>query len=95
VFQAIEKYCKVAGGGYSGVQSVSEVPVQMTNNMETFFLVSGSTCRKGSRLTWLQAETLKYLYLLFDDSRTLPLDGKSLVALLDTWLMNTAHRVCI
>ncbi|KAG9095506.1 mannosyl-oligosaccharide alpha-1,2-mannosidase [Ceratobasidium sp. 392] len=58
VFQAIEKHCKVSGGGYSGVESVNEVPVQLTNNMETFFL----------------AETLKYLYLLFDDSRTIPLD---------------------
>lgn len=58
VFQAIEKYCKVPGGGYSGVQSVNEVPVQHTDNMETFFV----------------AETLKYLYLLFDDSRTIPLD---------------------
>lgn len=58
VFQAIEKHCKVPGGGYSGVQSVTEDPVQLTDNMETFFL----------------AETLKYLYLLFDDSRTIPLD---------------------
>ncbi|KAG9091229.1 mannosyl-oligosaccharide alpha-1,2-mannosidase [Ceratobasidium sp. UAMH 11750] len=44
VFQAIEKYCKVPGGGYSGVESVNEVPVTLTNNMETFFLVSEFGC---------------------------------------------------
>ncbi|KAF8597501.1 glycoside hydrolase family 47 protein [Ceratobasidium sp. AG-I] len=58
VFQAIEKYCRVPGGGYSGIESVYEVPITHTDNMETFFV----------------AETLKYLYLLFDDSRNIPLD---------------------
>ncbi|QRV79706.1 glycoside hydrolase family 47 protein [Ceratobasidium sp. AG-Ba] len=58
VFQAIEKHCRIPGGGYSGVESVTEEPVKHTNIMETFFL----------------GETLKYLYLLFDDSRTIPLD---------------------
>ncbi|KAB5591258.1 Transcriptional adapter 2 [Ceratobasidium theobromae] len=61
IFEAIEKHCKVPGGGYSGVLSVAEVPVQLLDNMETFF----------------PAETLKYLYLLFDDSTTIPLDGGS------------------
>ncbi|KAF8712309.1 glycosyl hydrolase 47 family, partial [Rhizoctonia solani] len=58
VFQAIEKYCKVPKGGYSGVESVFEVPVVLLDNMETFFV----------------GETLKYLYLLFDDSSSIPLD---------------------
>ncbi|ELU40950.1 glycosyl hydrolase family 47 domain-containing protein [Rhizoctonia solani AG-1 IA] len=39
VFQAIEKYCKVPKGGYSGVESVFEVPVVLLDNMETFFVV--------------------------------------------------------
>jgi hypothetical protein len=39
VFEAIEKHCKVPGGGYAGVESVSEVPVKLLDNMETFFLV--------------------------------------------------------
>lgn len=58
IFEAIEKHCKVPGGGYSGIESVAEVPAKFLDNMETFFL----------------AETLKYLYLLFDDSTTIPLD---------------------
>lgn len=44
VFQAIEKYCKIPGGGYSGVQDVNEIPVQYTDNMETFFVVCVFIC---------------------------------------------------
>ncbi|CAE6474146.1 unnamed protein product [Rhizoctonia solani] len=57
IFQAIEKHCKVPKGGYAGVESVFEVPVVLLDNMETFFL----------------GETLKYLYLLFDRSSSVPL----------------------
>ncbi|TFK24297.1 mannosyl-oligosaccharide 1,2-alpha-mannosidase [Coprinopsis marcescibilis] len=58
IFQAIEKHCKVESGGYATVINVDENPAQLEDKMETFFL----------------SETLKYLYLLFSDSNTIPLD---------------------
>ncbi|WWC71716.1 uncharacterized protein I206_105674 [Kwoniella pini CBS 10737] len=58
VFQAFEKWCKVSSGGYAGIEDVQTVPPKQLDRMETFWL----------------AETLKYLYLLFDDSDHIPLD---------------------
>ncbi|KAK0200947.1 glycoside hydrolase family 47 protein [Desarmillaria ectypa] len=58
VFQSIEKYCKVETGGYATIVNVDEVPVRLEDKMESFLL----------------SETLKYLYLLFDDPNVLPLD---------------------
>ncbi|EKM61778.1 glycoside hydrolase family 47 protein [Phanerochaete carnosa HHB-10118-sp] len=58
IFQAIEKYCRIESGGYASVLNVDEVPVKYEDKMETF----------------LMSETLKYLYLLFDDDKALPLD---------------------
>ncbi|WWC93648.1 hypothetical protein V866_000483 [Kwoniella sp. B9012] len=58
VFQAFEKWCKVPSGGYAGIEDVQTVPPKQLDRMETFWL----------------AETLKYLYLLFDDSDHIPLD---------------------
>ncbi|KAG5351033.1 hypothetical protein C0989_008228 [Termitomyces sp. Mn162] len=58
IFQSIEKHCKIVTGGYATVVNVDENPVRHEDKMETF----------------LMSETLKYLYLLFDDSDTLPLD---------------------
>lgn len=57
IFQAIEKHCRIASGGYASILNVDEVPVKHEDKMETF----------------LMSETLKYLYLLFDDANTLPL----------------------
>ncbi|KAJ3489749.1 hypothetical protein NLI96_g1889 [Meripilus lineatus] len=57
IFQAIEKHCRIASGGYASVLNVDSVPVTHEDKMETF----------------LMSETLKYLYLLFDDVNTLPL----------------------
>ncbi|KIP02174.1 glycoside hydrolase family 47 protein [Phlebiopsis gigantea 11061_1 CR5-6] len=57
IFQAIEKYCKIESGGYASVLNVDKVPVEHEDKMETF----------------LMSETLKYLYLLFEDDKTLPL----------------------
>ncbi|TCD70096.1 mannosyl-oligosaccharide alpha-1,2-mannosidase [Steccherinum ochraceum] len=57
IFQAIEKHCRVETGGYASVLNVDDVPVELEDKMETF----------------LMSETLKYLYLLFDDASTLPL----------------------
>lgn len=56
--------------GYSGVKNVNSIPVQHNDFQESFFL----------------AETLKYLYLLFDDSK-IPLSE---------WVFNTeAHPLRI
>ncbi|KAG2615752.1 mannosyl-oligosaccharide 1,2-alpha-mannosidase MNS3-like [Panicum virgatum] len=58
IFQAFEKHTKVDSGGYSSLDDVTSLPPHRRDKMETFFL----------------GETLKYLYLLFDESNTLPLD---------------------
>ncbi|CAL4903426.1 unnamed protein product [Urochloa decumbens] len=58
IFEAFEKYTKVDSGGYSSLDDVTSIPPHRRDKMETFFL----------------GETLKYLYLLFDESNTLPLD---------------------
>ncbi|CAG8458925.1 395_t:CDS:10 [Ambispora leptoticha] len=60
IFKAFEKYAKVDGGGYSALIDVTSIPPGRLDKMETFWL----------------AETLKYLYLLFEDpdSQSLPLD---------------------
>ncbi|KAL1757148.1 glycoside hydrolase [Schizophyllum commune] len=58
IFQAIETHCKLDSGGYAGILNVDDVHSPKDDKMETF----------------LMSETLKYLYLLFDDASTLPLD---------------------
>ncbi|KAI0354739.1 glycoside hydrolase [Trametes cingulata] len=58
IFEAIEKHCKIETGGYASIFNVDQVPVEHEDKMETF----------------LMSETLKYLYLLFEDDKVLPLD---------------------
>ncbi|XP_065877095.1 mannosyl-oligosaccharide 1,2-alpha-mannosidase MNS3 [Euphorbia lathyris] len=58
IFEAFEKYTKVDSGGYTSLEDVTTVPPPRRDKMETFFL----------------GETLKYLYLLFGDTSTIPLD---------------------
>ncbi|KEP55180.1 mannosyl-oligosaccharide alpha-1,2-mannosidase, glycoside hydrolase family 47 protein [Rhizoctonia solani 123E] len=58
IFQSIEKHCKVPTGGYATVLNVDKLPVRWEDKQETFLL----------------SETLKYLFLLFSDSKVLPLD---------------------
>lgn len=58
IFEAFEKYTKVDSGGYTSLDDVTVVPPRRRDKMETFFL----------------GETLKYLYLLFGDNKTIPLD---------------------
>ncbi|CAL1694822.1 unnamed protein product [Somion occarium] len=57
IFESIQKYCRIESGGYASVVNVDEVPVRHEDKMETFFM----------------SETLKYLYLLFEDANVLPL----------------------
>ncbi|KAK9320324.1 glycoside hydrolase [Lipomyces orientalis] len=60
IFDAFRRYAHVGDGtGYTCLESVNEIPPRPRDNMESFWL----------------AETLKYLYLLFeDDDSILPLD---------------------
>ncbi|KAK9248418.1 glycoside hydrolase [Lipomyces tetrasporus] len=60
IFDAFRRYAHLPDGtGYTCLESVNEVPPRPRDNMESFWL----------------AETLKYLYLLFeDDDSILPLD---------------------
>ncbi|KAK9460685.1 glycoside hydrolase [Lipomyces oligophaga] len=59
IFQAWRKYAKLPDrNGYSSLESVNDIPPRFRDNLESFWL----------------AETLKYLYLLFeDDESVLPL----------------------
>lgn len=58
IFEAFEKYTRVEGdAGYTSLDNVRQIPPKRRDNMESFWL----------------SETLKYLYLLFDDSDQLPL----------------------
>ncbi|KAF8929460.1 mannosyl-oligosaccharide alpha-1,2-mannosidase [Dissophora ornata] len=59
IFESIEKYSKVASGGYSSINDIRRAnKINFSDKMETFFL----------------AETLKYFYLLFGPDDVLPLD---------------------
>lgn len=58
IFEAFEKYTKIDSGGYTSLDDVTVIPPHRRDKMETFFL----------------GETLKYIYLLFGNSTTIPLD---------------------
>ncbi|EDQ92703.1 uncharacterized protein MONBRDRAFT_13888, partial [Monosiga brevicollis MX1] len=72
IYKAFEEHCRVETGGYSSLTSVLTSKPAFRDKMESFFL----------------GETLKYLYLLFeDDDNFLPLDQ---------WVINTeAHPLPI
>lgn len=54
IFKSFETHTKLSdGSGYTSLQDVTKVPAPQRDNMESFWL----------------SETLKYLYLLFDDSK--------------------------
>ncbi|KAJ7691353.1 glycoside hydrolase [Mycena rosella] len=57
IFSAIEKHCRLPGGGYATVLDVDALPVTHLDKQETFFL----------------SETLKYLFLTFADDSVLNL----------------------
>lgn len=62
IFQNFVKYTKVVDDNgkvsYTSLNDVTRIPPKMRDNMESFWF----------------AETLKYLYLLFDDDNKIPLD---------------------
>lgn len=74
IFESFEKYTKIESGGYSSINDVTNPErVNFRDKMESFFL----------------AETLKYLYLLFEDDNAENFDLKR-------WLINTeAHLIPI
>ena len=65
--QALEKHCRINSGGFSGIKDVYD-PSAPKDDVQQSFLI---------------AETLKYLFLLYSDDSVLPLDS---------WVFNTeAH----
>ncbi|XP_006454944.1 hypothetical protein AGABI2DRAFT_176302 [Agaricus bisporus var. bisporus H97] len=59
IFQSIQTYCRLDEGGYASILNVDDVESRRDDKMETFWL----------------SETLKYLYLLFEDESVIPLDA--------------------
>ncbi|CCH44409.1 mannosyl-oligosaccharide alpha-1,2-mannosidase [Wickerhamomyces ciferrii] len=57
IFQSFVKHTKTADGAFTSLSDVTTVPPKLRDNMESFWI----------------AETLKYLYLLFDDENLIPL----------------------
>lgn len=55
---ALERHAKVPSGGFSGIRDVTVVPATLDDSMPS----------------WLLAETLKYLFLLFSEDSALDLD---------------------
>jgi mannosyl-oligosaccharide alpha-1,2-mannosidase len=79
IFESIQKYCRLEGGGYASILNVDDVNTHRDDKMETFWLVRSfflRTIHSAQIFTDIQAETLKYLYLLFEDESVIPLDGK-------------------
>lgn len=66
IFQAIEKRCRVPGGGYAGLRDT--VAAGRAAGFEAGQL-------DGTQPSWFLAETLKYLFLLFADSDALDLEA--------------------
>ena len=58
IFKSFEKYTRTPDGAYTSLDDVTVIPPKQADNMESFWL----------------AGTLKYLYLLFDDTNLTPLD---------------------
>lgn len=75
IFKAFKEHTVVKDGeGYTSLHDVTKVPTPQRDNMESFWLVRSSDLdlEFGSANS-LQAETLKYLYLLFSPREFLPL----------------------
>lgn len=81
IFEGFNKHCRLSSGGYATIRDVDEVPSVHEDRMETFWIVRAplSSCFSdaGLRLTdcsLTQAESLKYLFLIFSDESVVPLD---------------------
>ncbi|KAL8695482.1 MAG: hypothetical protein Q9218_000060 [Villophora microphyllina] len=87
MFKSFVNYTQAEGdGGYTSLASVLDVPPRLRDNMESFWLVSlflphpfssslqTPVCAYADNYV-LQAETLKYFYLLFSPNDLLPLES--------------------
>jgi mannosyl-oligosaccharide alpha-1,2-mannosidase len=87
IFQAIEKHARTKYG-YTTVRGIDGVAVQQLDEMPRFNLISLLWLLLLTFIffvfySWFLAETLKYLYLLFDDTSSFKLNE---------WVFNTeAH----
>ena len=87
IFQAIEKYAKTTYG-YSSLHGVDQQQVRLLNDMPRYVLLSSVEHKSVTLIgfctvSWFLAETLKYLYLLFDDTNAITFNN---------WVFNTeAH----
>ncbi|KAI8321873.1 hypothetical protein GQ54DRAFT_297731 [Martensiomyces pterosporus] len=57
IFKAFEQWARYSDGGYTSLHDITVIPPPREDKMETFFM----------------SETLKYFYLLFSDTDTVPL----------------------
>lgn len=77
IFKAFQEHTFLGEGqGYTSLDNVNALPLERRDNMESFWLVRTlllSLEDVGSLTKSLQAETLKYLYLLFPPNDFLPL----------------------
>jgi hypothetical protein len=76
IFKSFKEHTIVSdGAGYTSLDDVTIVPAKKRDNMESFWLASNLLlCSLNATiLTLLQAETLKYFYLLFSPTDLLPL----------------------
>jgi hypothetical protein len=66
IFQAIERHCRVEGGGYATIINVDENPARLEDKMETFFLVRSSLAGVGvMQLTrFLERDTEVFVSLI-------------------------------
>ena len=91
IYQAIEKHTRTKYG-YTSIRGVNKQDVEKLDDMPRLFLflfffsflfLFFSVTNPSIVFSWFLAETLKYLYLLFDDTNSYPLDR---------WVFNTeAH----
>jgi len=72
IFEAFVKHTAVEDG-FSSIGDVTTIPPPTRNNMESFWPVRQLTFLKY-HTDMIQAETLKYFYLLFADRSLIPLD---------------------
>lgn len=63
IFESIQKHCRVPTGGYAAIVNVDDQkrPAEQEDKTESYML----------------SETLKYLFLIFEDEKVLSLDSKS------------------
>ena len=81
MFKSFVKYTAAEdGAGFISLSDANVIPPDVKDNMESFWLVSSSPHKSISMIavandSFIQAETLKYFYLLFSPNDLLPLNS--------------------